>query len=75
MDTPDRMEVDEISQDPPELPPQLPYGEKWNVLKPYLKYLYLHLELKQSEIASQIKARYNFPAGYVLTLLYFPMLR
>ena len=50
---------------PPPLDPNLSYDEKWEVLKPYLKYLYLDQGLPISKVAARIK-EHRYPCFHAV---------
>jgi len=50
------------AQDPPVSLLGVPFNQKWNLLKPTIERLYVHVDLKLSEVISTVRDRHGFDA-------------
>ncbi len=48
-----------------QLPADLPFDQKWDVLKPVIKQLYLDQDRKLTDVMEMVKAEHGFVATWV----------
>lgn len=52
-----------VPQGPPNRLPDVPFYEKWELLKPTIERLYIDESRKLSDVISAVKAQYGFDAA------------